>query len=565
MTIRVRFSTPAFIQDFANDATKQQKLEADWSTNIERWTQLAILGNPWDVLYDHGRVGYYDPTKTDVGSVTGPVPITWNAFPNRILHYFSSLPQQEQWRMADEGNLPNIPDLNDPSKMVPYTPAGARGWQDEYCEWSVTRNADNKIVRVDCTCENSEYWLTLWRVDPERVRQLYQDLVGQSVSLDDLTLKGRNGDVVIDPSTGAAAYDPLNKFNNSPSNGVVHLVSGPNTLGAEIYLAAAATLMRQGHDGSDPDDLIKCAKYGREYRNSDPHIGAQVYGLARSQKRITLTDPVGLYMSVSDLDAQRITRRDGRLTVPVPECVQLIRGTKENNRGLHIRFELPADLVNQGLTLSDLMVDGSPVLYGSQFIQLVTMTLFGEGFGPYQPQAAQPCVADSPTPAPMVLAFLPKQIFDYQFKDRSLQVALTPRIARFPKSGTSRTYRFTLQASNMERNATLVSSIGGLTLTPQWDTYQVGTGDDEGTATVEVDIGTSAFMPPGDVSLQIVNPGGLHGPPMPSALEVVEQLQPREGAADTSAGTDAVKQASVPLVREALPLMRATKSRPRRR
>jgi hypothetical protein len=45
---------------------------------------------------------------------------------------------------------------------------------------------------------------------------------------------------------------------------------------------------------------------------------------------------------------------------------------------------------------------------------------------------------------------------------------------------------------------------------------------------------------------------------MPSALEVVEELEPREGAADPSAATQAVKQASGPVIR-------ASKSRPRRR
>jgi hypothetical protein len=559
MATRVRFSTPAFIQDFSNDQKKQQKLEADWSTNIERWTQIAILGNPWDLLYDNNRAGYYDPTKTDVASVTGPVPITWNAFPNRIPHFFGSLSQEEQWRLADEGNIPDIPDPNDPGKRVPYTPTGARGWQDEYCEWSVTRR-DGKIIRVDATCENSEYWLTLWRVDPERVRQLYQELVGQQISLDDLTLKDEKGNVVLDPSTGAAAYDPLNKFNNSTTNGVVHLVSGPNTLGAEIYLAAAATLMRQGHDGRDPDDLIRCAQYGREFRNSDPTIGASVYGLVRSRNlRITLTDPVGLYMSITDLDAQRITRREGRLTVPVPECVQIIRGTKENGRGLHIRFELPDNLASQGLTLSDLMVDGKPLQYGAQLVSLITMTLFGEGFGPYQPAAAQPCVEDSQTPAPMVVTFLPKQIYDYQWKDRSLQISLAPRIARLVTDVSSRKLRFTLQAKHMERNARLVTSIGQvITLTPQWDTYQVGTGEDADTATVEVDVTTSAFMQPGDVSLQIVNPSGQYGPPLPGVLEVVNEIQPREGVARASDGTDAVKQANATTIR-------ASKSGPRRR
>jgi hypothetical protein len=539
MTRLARFTPPANIVDFPNDDGKQQKLQAEWSTNIERWTQLAILGNPWDVLYDNDRSGYYDPTKTDVDKVTGPVPITWNAFPARIKHYFSGSSSQEQWRMADEGNLPDIPDLQDPHKMVPYTPAGARGWQDEYCEWSVTRNKDGKIVRVDCTCENSEYWLTLWRVDPERVRALYQELVGHPVNLDDLTLKDKDGKVVLDPSTGAPAYDPLNKFNNSTTNGAVHLVSGPNTLGAEIYLAAAATLMREGHDDSDPDDLIKCAKYGREFRNSDPNIGASVYGYAAGGLRMTLTDPVGLYMSIPD--ASKITLNNET----VKNCFRILRGTDVQGRGLHIRFELPDEPAYRGLTLSDLKVNNNPVLYGAQFVELITMTLYGEGFGPFTPRDAQPCVADSPKPAPMVQVFLPTPIYEYQFKDRSLQVALTPRVTLPATDGSTKPVSFTLYASHMEKNATLNFSMPGLSVTPRWDTYVT----DTDTATVEVDVIATAFARLGDVSLQIVNPDGNHGPPMPSVLEIVDRPRPRGVAADQSAAPDAVKQASQGAVR----------------
>jgi len=539
----LRYDTPANIVDFPEDRGKQAQLNREWDKNIDRWTHVAIIGDPWDLLYDHDRTGYYDPKTTDFPSGLQPAGIAWNAFPNRIRHYFSDRPPEEQWRMADEGNIPDIPDLNDPSKKVPYTPQGARGWQDEYCEWSVTRRqSDGKITRVDCTCENSEYWYTLWRVDPERVRQLYQDLVGQPVSLDDLTLKDKNRQVVIDPSTGHAAYDPLNRFNNSPTNGVVHLVSGPNTLGAEVYLAAAATLMRQGQDGGDPDSLIRCAKYGREYRNSDPHIGAQVYGLARDKKRITLTNPVGLYMSVKPDDAAKVTVRANHTSQPVPDCFTIVRGTADQGRGLHIRFEVPERLASQGLTLSDLLVEGRPVQYGAQLIDLITMQLYGEYFGPFEPQAAQPCVAPSPQPLPMMQAFLPKPIYENQFADRSLQVALTPRI-EFEVPVT-----FVLCASNMKSGAGLQFSSFGVQAEPNWATYKV-VDEENNISTVEVTITINGFGMPGDVSMQIVNPGGLGGPAMPSVLEIVRSVRSAVTAGDESAAPEAVKQTGEAAIR----------------
>lgn len=44
--------------------------------------------------------------------------------------------------------------------------------QDEYCEWSVTRNSDNKITRIDFTCEGPEYWEYLGKVQPETVLEV---------------------------------------------------------------------------------------------------------------------------------------------------------------------------------------------------------------------------------------------------------------------------------------------------------------------------------------------------------------------------------------------------------
>ena len=41
--------------------------------------------------------------------------------------------------------------------------------QDEYCEWSVARNADGKITKVMFTTEGPEYWTYLAKAQPETV------------------------------------------------------------------------------------------------------------------------------------------------------------------------------------------------------------------------------------------------------------------------------------------------------------------------------------------------------------------------------------------------------------
>jgi hypothetical protein len=85
-------------------------------------------------------------------------------------------------------------------------------------------------------------------VNPERVAELYQEILNfglpprspEAVRVASADLELRDpitGKPVIDPSTGAAAYNPLNKWNRgtvsvrggaNASGGAVHLTSTPN-------------------------------------------------------------------------------------------------------------------------------------------------------------------------------------------------------------------------------------------------------------------------------------------------------------------------------------------------
>jgi len=87
---------------------------------------------------------------------------------------------------------------------------------DEYCEWSVTRDANGNIIRIDFVCENPEYWNTLWMISPETVRSLYEQTLNFQVpadqqitiTLEDLYLNDpQTGQPVIDPSTGRPVYN----------------------------------------------------------------------------------------------------------------------------------------------------------------------------------------------------------------------------------------------------------------------------------------------------------------------------------------------------------------------
>ena len=130
--------------------------------------------------------------------------ITWVPFPNRLITFFTwdgaennpqlkrKLSIDEVMAMADSNTVAGhdsvfhmyspdepektlvIPGTRCPSidwskNWVPFSPQGPRGWLDEYCEWSITRNAEHKMTSIMFTCENPAYYLTLWRVDPQAV------------------------------------------------------------------------------------------------------------------------------------------------------------------------------------------------------------------------------------------------------------------------------------------------------------------------------------------------------------------------------------------------------------
>ena len=344
------FDPPANVTDLS-DPAKDQLLRAEWSNNVNRWTETAILGNPWSVLNDQNRSYYYNPLQTDLTGGAEAL-ISWIAFPNRILVNFSNLSFLEQMGFAEGVHLDGTFGPPPPVGGQPYGPTGPRGWQDEYCEWIALRNPQGKITQVDFTCENPEYWYTLWRFDPQVVLDLYQKLVGPQVQMHDLILTDGNGAPVIDRTTGMPAYNVTNRWNNQPSagqiTGAVHLISPPNTLGAEVYLAAAGTLLRDNPPGqpvTSEDDLIACSLYGQPGRNSDPHIGATVNGVIRGGgKVVSLKNPIGLYIQMPDFSTYQLPA-DPKLPAGAQpsDCWQIIRGV-ESMPGFAREFHPPRPL-----------------------------------------------------------------------------------------------------------------------------------------------------------------------------------------------------------------------------
>jgi hypothetical protein len=438
-----QFDPPANQNDFLpGEEEKEKAFRERWSDNINRFTEQALLNDPWDSVNQPPLTQYYNPLNTDIPAGTKGTVIDWTAFPNRILKKYPSVGQRTQWKYADEGP----PDSN-------YIPPGPRGWQDEYCEWSVTRNAEGKITKVMFTCENREYWYTLWDIDPNVVLRLYQELVGSQVKLEDLYLRDDKGNLVVDPATGRPAYNDKNQWNCNTTKGAVHLISNPNSLSAEIFLAGQATILRRDVKGNaitDTNDLINCSKYGTINRNSDPKIGAEANALVRgtgtpgSGKRISLENPVGLYIQEPSFGTYELPSSAPSDAKP-SDYWKIIRGHKRQDGEeidyiLHAVYEVPQEL---GFTVSDIAINGFNIDYGAQITQTFQIALAGLPL----PQVTVDALICADDPKPLPRAYFLREREVLSVAERSgLNMQIEP--------GTT-VQNVVLEAINCDRNTTI--------------------------------------------------------------------------------------------------------------
>jgi hypothetical protein len=189
--------------------------------------------------------------------------------------------------------------------------------------------------------------------DKNKVLALYRQFISPQVQMSDLFVNG--------------SYNPFNKWNTT--QGAMHLTHPANTLGAEINIAAQATILR-GTPGdliTDQDELICCAGFGVPNRASDPTIGGSVNAVARQGGSLTLLNPVGLY--IDNLNTVGWTTPDGS---PAANYWSIVRGTQ--GMGLRAVLEVPP---NKGFTVSDIKIGGEPIKFGGQVAEQITMKLVG--------------------------------------------------------------------------------------------------------------------------------------------------------------------------------------------
>ncbi|KAL7948109.1 hypothetical protein V8C42DRAFT_316717 [Trichoderma barbatum] len=311
----------------------------------------------------NGRITPYDVDQK-------PTPITWIGFPRLIQNRTST--DQERWAEAD----------------------AHRDFQDEYLEWTVKRAENGDIVSVTFTCEGPEYWAFLADYAPDKVFALYQscnpEFASQMKKEDLFDAKGKYEPYNI--WNGVVRSDPENEDNLITTNPgcIMHLAQKNNTLNAEIDIAAQGTVLRKRDDGTlivDPVELCKCSAYGNPTRNSDPKIGSMINSLAVNGAKISIADPVAIYIrefaaSKFMLDADGT----GEDLQPVPAgTFTWVRGDIKKHMGLRLRIQVPDGITGRGakegqqLTVRDLVdtSNSQNIMYGAQFADYITMSVNG--------------------------------------------------------------------------------------------------------------------------------------------------------------------------------------------
>lgn len=341
------FDPPAQIDDF------DSSLKKSWSDGLSTLFDNEIASA------EASPPQFFNPLRTPIAADMQTKTICWTAFPNLVL--VNSPSDKARWKRADS----------------------SRDFQDEYCEWSVTRNSGGKITRVTFTSEGPEYWEFLAASDQAKTLGLYQRFVNPAVTLADLYPDGMT-------------YNPRNRWNTTTTDGAMHLVQRNNTLGAEIDIVARATVRRLKNSNDDPNspssplktgeqELITCSGFGEAHRNSDPHIGGEVNTLARLLADVTIANPVGLYLDGFHPSSVWKTP-DGS---DPQDYWKVVRGPSD--MALRAVYEVPP---SKSFVVGDILIGSNTIDFASQITDFVKVKVTGLacrfGLSPSKPLANCP-------------------------------------------------------------------------------------------------------------------------------------------------------------------------------
>ena len=384
------FQPPANLKDFAA-STDSQGLYDRWHQTMTELVNSDI--SSWPAFYSP-----LSPPSDDIPKGAAP---QWTGLPRTIKRLIPGSIAEAAQMVENAIPMGNPDPLEGPNFTPPMYdnkgnvfPGPAYRPQDEYLEWLTRRDTDGTISEIIFTCEGPEYWDNI-ASDEKLLLEMYQQLSGNDkIRIADLMFPRKvtwenpnNGSQVFESKT----YNPYNKYN---IDFAVHLTHPANTLGAEVTLAKQATGL-YGNPlpvASDPD-LICCAAYGGINRMSDPTIGSGVNTQVQVGNRVTLRNPIGLYISKIKSDAFALP--DDTPFQQVEQSFEPLRPapTEITDMIVRARFRIPKGITFNGVQLrvGDLKVNGEKIVTGGQVADVITMTLFGEAIAGAPPQKRRKC------------------------------------------------------------------------------------------------------------------------------------------------------------------------------
>ncbi|MDB5576649.1 MAG: hypothetical protein JWR80_1825 [Bradyrhizobium sp.] len=428
---------PAGLDDFDhNEGALRTKFQTLWNSRSRNDGYLGYF-----VAAAAQLPNYVDPR--DKPPPTDPVPVPWNGFPKAMSNWFgdeTSDAAREQaeaaadtlgylvyWVQPDPEDPTRLVTLSCPSHQMPFfasvygdhvlklarsrcivLPNGKVSppfleqyrQQDEYLEWHADRDANGKLTALTFTAEPPDYWEALAQVSPAKVLALYKSLVSSQVKEEDLFFQGDVVAAGIDQNGNArwyrtpqrkGDYNPLNVW--TTSQGAMHLTHPANTLGAEVNLAKDASAVRDCDPLPPPTQAepraevrrIACGGYGGINRSSDPLIGLgvgrTVFGA--NGKKLTLTDPVGLYIANFDIASLR---------GPNGEVIDrtVVRGKDDQSEPRMVRIRVAAP-DGAAFTLGDCKLGTRALTRGGQIARLTTMALYVQTYDDAADQTSAKC------------------------------------------------------------------------------------------------------------------------------------------------------------------------------
>jgi len=308
MSVLARFDFPGSLRDLPES-----------STFADRWHDVvAALIRPRTRLSGSGA--YVDPSERDL-EATATRAYTWTGFSRPLL----------------------VEHRDD--RAAAFAAGEDRATQIEYLEWHVTRDDEGVITRVTFTTETPEYWKALAADEPDRVVDLYRELVDPAVERGDL----------FDADGG---YDPMNRWNTT--DGIVHYIMPINSMKDLLGVSQERERTGRALDGYD------ALPYGRE-TGADARINVDLWSITRKGLGAATADPPGPLMI--EWDDTGWTAPGG---APVEDHWTVVRGVP--GAALRVTYEVPAEA---GYRVGDIEIGGRPITTGGQLAEHIVMSAHG--------------------------------------------------------------------------------------------------------------------------------------------------------------------------------------------